>query len=818
MSIQARPPFCALLAFTVSAAFIYSGDAHAASRSGLVAAAPEGFEALGGEREVVLDAYYGGRKVGQVRATISPGLVRLNDPGAVAGLVPDVARVADLAAFLSGSMSANSARACGAVQREDCGVLPEGYYGVILDEDRFRLDIFVAPQLLRKPDPSEALFLPAPDEAASLVSLFGVTASGSDRGGETLHVQNRSIASLGRMRMRSDSSVSSDTGLTIDNLTVETDRGDWRYAGGLFWAPGSELIGRRKMLGLGAATQLDTRQNKDALLGTPVSIFLQRPAKVDLLVDGRVVSSRIYSAGNKLIDTAALPNGSYELVVRVQEDGRPPREEPRFFTKGASMAPIGRPLFSAAAGLLPSSGRGLSFDQASFFYELTAAYRLAPALGVDAVLIGTQKKAIIEGGATYHLPWAQIRAAALVSTSSDYGAVLRLNSVGQSPFSYSVDLRKVVSGNGGPLLPVTASRGTFSDDPESGFADRGSYTQALSILGYHVGQANVRVTGLYRRSSSDKAAYSVGAAIDLPVVRTGRFDVVIQADARRTERDFASFIGARFLFNRGGFAFSGSGGISHQSQRSGANNRPVGEVQAAWSRELADHSQVAGDVAVGRDADGSYARASAYAQTPLVNARADLLQQFGAHRTTQYAATLDGGFVIGTAGIGVAGKDINDTAVVVSIGGSDSGQLFDVLVDEIVRGTASAGKKLTIFLEPYKMYNVRLRPRDGVASFDTAPKAVALYPGNVTDVSWKVMPLFILFGRAVAVSGKPYANADISGPHGIGRTDNEGYFQIEASRDDLLHLTEAGGASCSINIAPGPMTQGLVSAGDVTCQ
>jgi len=810
--------YCAPLAITVSAAFIIGGTAQAHGRV-LLASAPEGFEALAGERELVLDAYYGGRKLGPVQVTFSPGLVRLHDPQSLADLVPDAARKAELVSFLSGPLPANVALACGRAKAEGCGFLSAGHYGVIVDEERFRLDIFVSPDLLAKPDPRATQFLPAPENESSLVSLFGLTASGSSQGGQTLHLQNRSIASLGAMRLRSDSSVSSDTGLTFDNLTLEADRGDWRYAGGLFWAPGGDLIGRRKILGVGASTQLDTRQNKEALLGTPVSIFLQQPAKVDLIIDGRIASSRIYPAGNRLVDTTALPDGSYDLIVRIQEDGRPPTQEQRLFSKGSPMAPEGRPLYSVFAGLLPSSSRGLSLDGDTVFYEASAAFRLSAALGVDAALLGTQDKAIVQGGAIYHLPWAQVRLAGLVSSSADYGGVLRISSVGKGPFSMSFDLRKVVSSDGGPLLPVTVSKGTFSEDPETGFGDRGSYTQALSILGYRFGQANLRLTGLYRRNGSEKANYSVGAAIDLPVVRTGRWDLVLQADARRTERDFASFIGARFHINRGNLAVSGSGGLRHQSERPGANDQLVGEVQAAWYRETPGHSQIAGDVALGRDVDGSYGRASAYARTPFLNARADLLQQFGDHRTTQYAATIDGGIVIGKSGIAIAGREMNDTAVMVSVHGTEADQLFDVLVDEVPRGSLGHGERLALFLEPYKMYDVRLRPRGiGISSFDTASKSVTLYPGNVTAIEWKVTPLVILFGRAVDRDGQPIGNADIVGAHGIGRTDAQGYFQIETNSDDKLRLSREGETSCDMTTGALKSVQGLASAGDVTCR
>lgn len=809
---------CILLGITVSAAFIFGQPARASGGADFSMSAPQGFEALTAERKLVLDAYFGGRKIGEVRATVSPGLLRFDDPAGVAALIPDVARPAELAASLSGKLPSNVSRACGPARKEGCGTLDTERSGIILDEERFRIAIFVDPDLLVKPDPSAAAFLPPPEGEPALISLFGGTVSGSSRGDESWHLQNRSIASIGSLRMRSDSSLSTGSRLTFDNLTLEADRRDRRYVGGIFWAPGTDLIGRRKMAGLGAATQLDTLENKEALEGTPLSIFLQQPAKVDLLVDGRIISSRIYPAGNRLLDTANLPNGSYDVLLRIQEDGRPVREEQRFFTKGSAMAPLGRPLFSAFAGLLPSS-RGLGLGGDTFFYEASASYRLSTALGVDAAILGTGQKAILEAGANYRSRLAEVRLAALVSTASDYGALLRVATTGKGPVSLSFDLRKVVSRDGRPLIPLTRTRGTFSEDPEAGFADQGSYTQILSIVGYRLGHANFRLTGIYRRNGSQKADYSVGASVDVPVVRTSRLDILLQADARRTDRDFASFIGARFLMSRGNLAFSGSGGIRHQSDGPGSANRAVGEGQLAWYRQLADRSQLSGDLAVGREMDGSYARASAYARSASLNARADILHQFGAHRTTQYTATVDGGIALNRSGLALAGRGMNDTAIMVSAKGSDPAQRFELLVDEVARATLAGGERRLLFLQPYRSYEVRLRPLGSqIAAFDSALRRVTLYPGNVSKLEWTVTPLFILFARAVGDDGAPVGDADVSGSHGIGRTDAQGYFQIETRSGDRLRLTGGAGGDCMMAVGPGRAVDGLVSGGDLLCR
>jgi hypothetical protein len=87
----------------------------------------------------------------------------------------------------------------------------------------------------------------------------------------------------------------------------------------------------------------------------------------------------------------------------------------------------------------------------------------------------------------------------------------------------------------------------------------------------------------------------------------------------------------------------------------------------------------------------------------------------------------------------------------------------------------------------------------------------------VSQLEWNVTPLFILFGRAVGADGKPIADADVTGSHGIGRTDDQGYFQIETNSEDRLRLNGAG-AGCEMTIGPRAASQGLVSAGDMECR
>jgi hypothetical protein len=814
-----RPRAYALIGITVSAAFMIGAPAYASEGSRLTMAAPPGFEDLAAERQLLLDVWFGGRKLGEARVRVAPGLLTFEDPAAVAALVPEVARPLELRRALEGALETNVSRLCGASREKGCGSIEPLAAGVILDEERFRVDLFVNPALLETPDQASDAYLDRPGAAPSLISLFGATLSGSNRGDQSWHVQNRTIAAVGSLRVRSDMSLSSGTGVTIDNLAAEKDLKDWRYIAGIFWAPGTELVGRRRIAGIGATTQLDTLQDRDALSATPLVLALQHQARVELLVDGRLVSSRIYPAGNRLVDTEALPGGSYEVLLRIQEDGLPVRIERRFFSRGTLMAPLGRPQFAAFAGILPSAGPGLSLDHGDAFYQLSASYRVAPRIGLDASVLGTGRKAILDGGVVWQSGRAQVRLSSLRSSSLDYGASIRASSSGKGPLAFSFDLRTIKSRDGRPLMPVASSRGTFSEDPEAGFGDRGSYTQAIGVASYRLGDANFRLTGLYRRGGTEDSTYSIGASVDMPVIRTGRWDIVVQADVRKSEHELASFLGVRFLLNRGELALSGSAGTIHQSGRPGDDERLVGEAQLAWARTLANEGQLSTDAAIGRDSDGSYARASAYARTPLVNARADLLHQFGDLATTQYAATLESGFVMSGHGVGMSGREMNDSAVEVSADGIEPGQRFELLVDEVARGTVGADRTTRVFLQPYRSYHIRLRPLGAqAASFDTAARQVTLYPGSVAALHWDVTPLFVLFGQAVDGLGRPVANAEIKGAFGIGRSDGEGYFQIETRSGDVLGFEPASAPACAVTVGKARQRDGYVSGGKVQCR
>jgi hypothetical protein len=402
-------------------ALTMNGRAAAVSSTDLATTGtPAGFAALATSREALVDIYFGGRKVGSALVESRPGSLKFKAPAVVLALIPGLIAGPELAARAAGDLPTNTAVLCSLAKTSACGALAPEVLGIIYDEDRFRVDIFVNPRFLSVSGPGADAFLPVPAAPLSLTSAIGVAASGAIRGSSVYNLQNRTVIGFHDARIRTSNALAWKLGWIVDDFAGELDRKDLRYTAGLFWAPGSDVIGERRIIGAGLGTQLDTRLDSDAVRGTPLILFLPLPARVEILVDGRLVSSGAYDAGNVELDTSALGEGAYSLVLRIHEQNGSVREERRFFVKNSSVPVTGHPVYFAYAGLLANTRAHRPVDPSStLFYQAGTAWRLRNALALDAELIGTQRKSIIEVGGWLLTRPARIRVAALASTSAE---------------------------------------------------------------------------------------------------------------------------------------------------------------------------------------------------------------------------------------------------------------------------------------------------------------------------------------------------------------------------------------------------------------
>src|SRR5579884_277683 len=187
-----------LLALTISAPSVAATTAAAT----ISAETPEGFSELASSRTVFLDVYFGDRKIGETFAVSRPGFLRFRAPGNLLSKLPDVIATPELTAALAEELPTNSQAVCSQTNRGSCGTISPQLLGIVYDEDRFRVDIFINTKFLRTSRVQAEGYLPIPSASLSLTNAFGVDASGTFGGSSAYNIQDRTVIAFHNARIR----------------------------------------------------------------------------------------------------------------------------------------------------------------------------------------------------------------------------------------------------------------------------------------------------------------------------------------------------------------------------------------------------------------------------------------------------------------------------------------------------------------------------------------------------------------------------------------------------------------------------------------
>lgn len=820
-------PRVVLLGCTILHLLGPSETAIAQGRPEITVAEPEGFSELTRDRTLLVDVYFGGVRVGEAMVAVTPDAISFTDPAAVLSLLPRLADPGALLAVLADQpLPANAALACTqGADKSRCGRLSPETMGVILDRDRFRVDIFLNPRFLSAEKALEDTYIPAPGGGLTMINAVGGVISGQT--GTDRHyysLQDQFVVAWGERRLRGDLSLASELGFGAERLALEWDRPERRYSAGALWAPGDELTGRQKLLGLGVETQIDTRRDKEELLGSPVVVFLDRRARIDVVRQGRVLSSAIYEAGNRQIDSSNLPEGSYEITLRIEEAGQPAREDTRFYTKSRRIPSVGRTDFFAYAGLLMRGyDSGALAPSHRPYVQGGLAHRLGDSWALDGSIQATDSAASAQVGLSFLSRLAQVRAAAITQSSGAFGTILQLSSAGHGPFNFNFDIRHF------DMSPTTEELGRgmpkelrFEELPfERAIHDthRGSYTQIGGVVSYSRADFRVLGTFSYRDEAGEGARYSIGPGVEWDVYRHGPLKLTLRGDLTATEQGQSGFAGLAIRFaGRRSSATALAGMRSTTLEDGHPADGAVAAFAGTWGLDA-----LGGDLSIGagyeRQPGQESVVLSSEMQHPLGSLSGDFVRAAGdLSAGSQYAAGFQTSFAAGPGGLLVAGKTTTDSMITARVEGARARDRFELLVNEQVAGVIEGEAASLLRLPSYRSYKLRIRPvGEDLLVYDSSPREVGLFPGVIAKLEWTAAPVAIKIGRLVDSDGLPIRGASISAKGVWAQTDGDGYFQIEVPDDIELEVLLADGRRFAIELPGGTKASGVARLGSVTC-
>lgn len=793
---------------------------------------PPGFEALLEKQTTLLDVYFANEFLMTTLAEYNSNEVEFKAPREVADRIPRLTDRNAVAAALTGPLDANTQLRCYSRTQTNCGVLQPEIAGIIFDEDRFRVDVFVSPLFVTLQTIPTRTFLPPADSEWSFLQNFSNAFAGDDNDAFDVYTfTGSSLLSYNETRFLLTTSYANISDWTADDILVRRDFQGREYQAGYFrtvndaslrFVPEFSLRGGR------AASTLDTRTDLDTSTGRELTIFLVNRSRVSLFKDGRLVSSRSYDSGNQVIDTSRLPAGAYPILIRIEDASGRTREEQRFYVKSSRFPPADQMLWGVELGeqVVQNSEDFIPEDTGNFFGRVSISKRIMDNTALNGGIAALDNDGIFEVGLDQINPFYDIQLNAAAGSNDGYGlsafARTRLGDV-----TINGNYRETWA-DGDPRQDFGLDDGLDNLTPEqvvaSGatwFLEDSRQTSALLTWYYRGGtlQAGFRNTRLERQPNISE--YSV--AYNYTLFRSSRYRLEMNLEASEFNDLTQVLVSLRLNWDRGRFTNNAVTQYQYRELNDSSSQTDTEyEAGTVWRTEPGQFANLT-----------VYGRASHRAEFDDATAGVQWRSRFGELDTelrherrdetnrTSHAGIYYTSFAWGAGGLALGGGgEQTRGAILVVLEGEDTGDVyFDIMIDNARRGTIRPGSRSLITMQPFDTYQVSLIPRGtGFVSFEDRPKTVTLYPGNVATLTWDVSPVHILFGQLLDQDGRPVADAVLRGAAGLAMTDSNGYFQAEVKTSVSSLLAETRDEECELPLPAYEADNGIASLGILACQ
>lgn len=763
---------------------------------------PPGFEDLLEPQTTLVDVYYGGAYLTSATATFTPTYITFLTPAEVVRKVPDLLEPEAVEEVLTTEMSTNTAFACIKANQSDCGQIDTESVDVIFDEGSFRVDLFVAPDLLAVRPASAQKFLPPSSSGLSLLNVTTATINGQEGLGNNYNIGNSTTVALRETRLVGISNFTKTDDLTFDTLALQREINGKLTQAGIFRANAGNLLflGQADFAGVSIASSLNTRTDLNQSSGNDLQVFLETRSRVDILKDGRLVSTAVYETGNQILDTSQLPDGAYEIVIRIRDNAGGFREEPRFYVKTNRLPPLDQALYFFDAGerVEKRPGEVLPASTGEGFIRTGVARRITSNFGGEIGVSATSEDRLLEGG--------------IFNLGRFYDAQVNYAFGSDDSRGASVNARARV---GAATVSANARR-IWADDADSILGSE--LTQASLNLTIPIRRTTFNVTSRYNKrvTGTDK---NLGIRLDLPTLNFG--NRILDTSIQYTENndDKLLLIGARLSLRSGRWQHQASSRYFDDKLAGEPDNSGfIGSLSSNWQdgdKYLSDISMTMRGVE--ERTDRTFESQLDYT-SDLGRANLEAVYSESSERLS-YGGSIFTSIIANADTVSLGGKQQAQSVIVLDIAGESTDAYFDVLVNGSPRTNARIGARTIVGLPPYKTYHVELRPRGNtLVNFDDARRSATLYPGNVVTMDWKATRVLVAFGQINDAGGAPIANAVIDGVLGLATTDQFGFFQAEIESGTKSFRVRTREDACDVTLPAFDTTELVVMLNELTCQ
>jgi Mat/Ecp fimbriae outer membrane usher protein len=752
---------------------------------------PDGFEELLEPQTTEVDIYYGGYFLTSTIADFTDTLITFKDAVSIVDKIPDMINSNAIILRLEQGLRTNRQLICRISTQINCGRLNTDDVAVIFDESNFHVDLFIGPQNLGIKDSVTNRYLP-PSDGQQLSYLHGLQAfiNGRDTEVSNYNISNSVFLSYKENHLNISSNILDDSRLEIDTLSLRRQFNGKDISLGLSYPNSSNLffLRERQAVGFSYESSLLTRKDLDSSMGNEIQIFLPNRSRVDIFRDGRIISTKYYDLGNQILDTRYMPEGSYDIEIKITDASGSVSTETRFFSKTPRLPPKDQDLYFFRIGrnvqYLPDQNFIPDFVS-PIYVKAGYSKRITDTLGGTIGMSASGENQFFES--------------ALYKQGRNYE--IQGNFAVESTGSYALQIRNRLSFMG--LVLSNDIRKTWANsEPDSIYTELGrNGFQASLRMSAVTSYGLFSLFGRYNHFNNKDKIKSYGLRWSMPRASFLPGMPFLNFEVSKNDNDLFMYLSARFNFSQDSLSANIDPTLAYTDISNKKTSRIQGRMSADWNAMDSPESHMQLGINASNEQSGQRVGAQLYARSNI--GRMDLQSNYNSNiGELEYAGRFSSNISSSDGQIKIGGQNRAQSGFIIDVKGIvEEETRFEVRINNRSRTIIDSGKSVFIPLPPYETYTVELLALDGkLVTLEGGRQKRTLYLGNVISLEWAVKKIIIIFGKATDEAGIPIPNALIKNVNGLALTEEDGYFQAEMEVGQKQLTLQKKGKNCVINL------------------
>ncbi|MDC0535795.1 TcfC E-set like domain-containing protein, partial [Francisellaceae bacterium] len=681
---------------------------------------------------------------------------------------------------------------------------------------------FINPLYLVKQTGVRAKYLKDSTAGFSAINQFSNNLSGEDANNVAYSLNHGLVLGYGNWDIQSvdnltyTASKDQNTGLTETDFIFQFQDLYARWRGnrykariGLQQTLGSIIIPQLNVFGVSFETDDKLLTNKRDQVATPIQVSMVTPSYVEVFRNQTLLDTQYFPPGNHFIDTSRLPDGAYQVQIRIRDIAGNVSNRSFFFVKTDLLPLSDQPEYYMSYGRLASL---TSTDVFPAFEDLNlislaAEQRIHKFFGLgEHISLFNYDEVLGELDLITQMPYVDFTISGAASNFGDYGAGFGITST-LSNLTVNTILRRIwVNEN-------------------SGSEEINQYLEDTQVSNSNVG-ANI---------SYDFWGYSVGLGLGYGYVdgvfgHTGSFNVshtyLISADSNLNVELSASsqpennLILLSFTWN-----FNVTPTISTELSLNGSYMQQNGDDTFDNSYVSAGVTKTWGDGAdvTSYGISGNVAPKNQYISQNFITNN----EYFSSNVNTDYVFDDSGQRIFYNLNLysenAYTATSNFDWESMQSYNGvmvrvdAPKPSKFSVFTGKKLLKEIEANKGYFIPLPEFASYKIQVVSDSGSLTVLNPEQEITIYDGNVHTLYWEAKEAFLLIGTVVTPEGDLVAEADVTGALNFGQTDEDGFTQVEAIIGSKLSLKASNGLVCTIDTNTIEPEDGIAYEDEIVC-